>query len=254
MTRTPPKAATVAAMEADSAIALLAGASGLTGGYALEALLAAPDIGRVIAVSRRPLLGREHPRLANRIVQFDHLESQLKGFTADVALCCLGTTLRKAGSQQRFRAVDVDCVLAFARAARQANARRFVVISSAGANPGARNFYLRTKGQMEEGLQTIGFESLDILQPSLLLSWRGEMRPMELIASALMPLVNPLLRGNYLQFRGISARTVARAMLGASRSGRRGVQRYTYEGIEALARVNSRTPPLVSPKAPARAR
>jgi len=226
----------------------------MTGGYALEALLSAPDIGRVIAVSRRPLLGREHPRLANRIVQFEHLESQLKGVTADMAFCCLGTTLRKAGSQEGFRAVDVGCVLAFARAARQAGARRFVVISSVGANPAARNFYLRTKGEMEQGLQQIGFESLDILQPSLLLSWRGEMRPMELIASACMPLVNPLLRGNYLPYRAISARTVARAMLGASRSGRRGVQRYTYEGIEALTRVTSRTPPLVSPKAPARAR
>ncbi|HEY2340414.1 MAG TPA: oxidoreductase, partial [Steroidobacteraceae bacterium] len=114
--------------ERDGSVALLAGASGLTGGLALDALLAAPDVSRVIAVTRRPL-GREHPRLANRIVQFERLESQLKGSVADVALCCLGTTLRKAGSQQRFRAVDVDAVLTFARAAKAANARRFVVMS-----------------------------------------------------------------------------------------------------------------------------
>src|SRR5215469_1062680 len=111
--------------EAEGRVVLLAGASGVTGGFVLDQLLAAPDIARVIAVSRRPLQ-REHPRLANRIVQFERLESQLKGLACDVALCCLGTTLRQAGSQQRFRAVDVDAVLAFARAARAANAQRFV--------------------------------------------------------------------------------------------------------------------------------
>jgi uncharacterized protein YbjT (DUF2867 family) len=240
--------------EADGSVALLAGASGLTGGLALDALLAAPDVSRVIAVTRRPL-GREHPRLANRIVQFERLESQLKGSVADVALCCLGTTLRKAGSQQRFRAVDVDAVLIFARAAKAANARRFVVMSSVGADPRARNFYLRTKGDMEDELEGVGFESLDILQPSMLLAWRAEMRPLELVASALMPLIAPLLRGKYLPYRAIGARTVAAAMLGATRSGRRGVQRYTYEGIQALARLTApRTRPLTQSKAPARAR
>jgi len=240
--------------EGEGSVALLAGASGLTGGYTLDALLGAPDVSRVIAVTRRPL-GRENSRLANRIVQFERLESQLKGTSCDAALCCLGTTLRKAGSQQRFRAVDVDCVLAFARAARAANARRFVVMSSVGANPNSRNFYLRTKGEMEEELEGIGFESLDILQPSMLLAFRAEMRPLELVASALMPLAAPLLRGKYAPYRAISARTVAAAMLGAMRSGRRGVQRYTYEGIEALARLTApRTRPLAPAKAPARAR
>jgi uncharacterized protein YbjT (DUF2867 family) len=240
--------------DGDGSVALLAGASGLTGSLALDGLLAAPDISRVIAVTRRPL-GREHPRLANRIVQFERLESQLKGSVADVALCCLGTTRRKAGSQPRFRAVDVDAVLTFARAAKAANARRFVVMSSVGADPRARNFYLRTKGDMEEELEGVGFESLDILQPSMLLAWRAEMRPLELVASALMPLIAPLLRGKYLPYRAIGARTVAAAMLGATRSGRRGVQRYTYEGIQALARLTApRTRPLTQSKAPARAR
>ena len=240
--------------EGQGSVALLAGASGLTGRRTLDALLAAPDVSRVIAVTRRPV-GGEHPRLANRIVQFERLESQLKGTLCDVALCCLGTTLRKAGSQQRFRAVDIDCVLTFARAAKAANARRFVVMSSVGADPNARNFYLRTKGEMEEDLEGVGFESLDILQPSMLLAWRAEMRPLELAASALMPLAAPLLRGKYAPYRAISARTVASAMLGATRSGRRGVQRYTYEGIQALARLTSpRTRPLAPAKASARAR
>jgi uncharacterized protein YbjT (DUF2867 family) len=240
--------------EAEATVVLLAGASGLTGRLVLDQLLAAADITRVIAVSRRSL-GREHPRLANRIVQFEQLETQLKGVTCNAALCCLGTTLRKAGSQERFRVVDIDAVLSFARAARAANARRFVVMSSAGSDPSSRNFYLRTKGEMEEDLEGVGFESLDILQPSMLLSWRDEMRPLELAGRLLMPLANPLLRGRYAQYRGISASTVAAGMLGAIRSGRRGVQRYTYEGIAALARLTAaRTPPVPPTKAPAGAR
>jgi len=226
--------------EPDTKVALLAGASGLTGGYVLDAFLAAPDVSRVVALSRRPL-GREHPRLANRIVQFERLGVQLQGVNCDVALCCLGTTIRQAGSQQRFRAVDLDCVLSFARVARAANAQRFVVMSSVGADPQARNFYLRTKGEMEEQLAAVGFASLDILQPSVLLAWRAEMRPLELAARLLMPLVNPLLLGRYAAWRGVPARTVAAAMLGATRSGRRGLQRYTWTGIEALSRLAART-------------
>lgn len=238
----------------DARIVLLAGASGFTGTRALDALLEAPDITRVIAVSRRPL-GREHSRLANRFVKFEAIETQLKGVSCDAALCCLGTTIRRAGSQAEFRAVDVGAVVAFARAARAAGARRFVVISSVGANPESRNFYLRTKGEMEGQLESLGFESLDILQPSMLLGWRAEMRPLELLGVIFMPLINPLLAGKYQVYRGIAARTVAQAMLGATRSGRRGVQRYTYAGIEALARLSApRARTLPPPKAPARAR
>jgi uncharacterized protein YbjT (DUF2867 family) len=235
--------------DAPAKIALLSGANGLTGGYALDALLGAPEISRVLAVSRRPLL-REHSRLANRIVQFERLETQLKGTSCDVALCCLGTTIRQAGSQQRFRAVDLDGVLAFARVARAGNAQRFVVVSSVGADPNSRNFYLRTKGEMEEGLEALRFPSLDILQPSMLLGWRSEMRPLELLGRALMPLVNPFLGGKYAQYRGIHARVVGAAMLGAVRSGRRGVQRYTWDGILALARLGGpRSAAPAQPKA-----
>ena len=234
-------------------VALLAGASGLTGSYVLDALLEAPDFGRVIAVTRRPL-AREHARLANRIVQFDRMEAQLQGVTCDVALCCLGTTLARAGSRESFREVDVDYVVAFARTARAARAQRFVVMSSAGADSRSRNFYLRTKGEMEEGLAAVGFPALDILQPGLLLAWRQEMRPLELAAMAFMPLANPFLVGRRAAFRAISARKVAAAMLGAARSGRAGVQRYVNPGIHALARLTAQRAAPASERKPARAR
>src|SRR5262245_48340341 len=195
-------------VDSEFRVALLAGASGLVGAYVLDALLDAPDFGRVFAITRRPL-GREHSRLANRIVQFDKLESQLKGQTCHVAFCCLGTTIKQAGSQDAFRQVDLEHVLAFARAARVAQAQRFVVVSSAGANAQSKNFYLRVKGEMELALETLKFPALDILQPSLLLGWRGELRPLELLMTAVMPVVNPLLTGTRLPFRAISARKVA---------------------------------------------
>jgi uncharacterized protein YbjT (DUF2867 family) len=235
-------------------VALLAGASGLLGGYVLDALLDAPDFGRVYALSRRPL-GREHPRLANRIVQFDKLETQLKGLTCHVAFCCLGTTLKRAGSEKAFRQVDFDYVLAFARAARVAQAQRFVVVSSAGANAQSKQFYLRVKGEMEQALEGLQFTSLDILQPSLLLALRRELRPLELAATVVMPLVNPFLGGSRQYLRAISARTVAAAALGAARSGRRGVYRYTYQGLQTLATSKPvRTVTPVNPKAQSGAR
>jgi uncharacterized protein YbjT (DUF2867 family) len=223
-------------MEGEPKIALLAGASGFVGNLALDALLDSSDVGRVFAITRRPL-GREHPRLANRIIQFEKIESQLKGLTCQFALCCLGTTLRQAKSEQAFRQADVDAVLAFARTAKAAQAQRFVVVSSVGADPSSKNFYLRTKGEMEQALMGVGFQCLDILQPSVLLGWRREIRPLELAAVAVMPLVNPFLTGKREPFRGIPARTVAAAMVGVTRSGRRGVQRYTYSAIQALSRI-----------------
>jgi uncharacterized protein YbjT (DUF2867 family) len=222
--------------EAEQKVILLAGASGYVGNLALDALLDSTDISRVYAITRRPL-GREHPRLANRTVQFEQIESQLKGLTCHAALCSLGTTIRQAGSEPAFRKVDFDAVLAFARTAKAAQAQRFVVVSSAGADPKSKTFYLRTKGEMEEALVGVGFTSLDILQPSLLLGWRREIRPLELLGSAFAPLVNPFLTGKRELFRAIPARTVAAAMAGVTRSGRRGVQRYTYSAIQSLARI-----------------
>ena len=216
-------------------VALLAGASGFVGGYVLDSLLDAPDFTRVFAISRRPL-GREHPRLANRIVQFEKLETQLKGLQCQVAFCCLGTTMKQAGSEKAFRQIDHDLVLSFARVAKAAQAQRFIVVTSAGADASSKNLYLRVKGEVEQELERMGFQSLDILQPGLLLGWRrNDLRPLELLASVAMPLVNPFLSGSRIGFRGIAARTVAAAALGAARSGRRGVYRYTWPSLQQLA-------------------
>ena len=157
----------------------------------MQALLEAPDYSRVFALTRRPL-GREHPKLANRIVVFERMATQLKGLVANDAFCCIGTTIAEAGSQEVFREADLDAVLLFAEAARAAGATRFAVVSSVGASSSSKKFYLRTKGEMEDAVTAMGFASVDIFQPSLLLGPRKQVRTMELIGGLLSPLINPL--------------------------------------------------------------
>jgi hypothetical protein len=193
-------------------------------------------------VTRRPL-GCEHFRVANRIVQFEQLERQLLGLRCQVAFCCLGARAAERGVQESLERVDVGYTLAFARAARAAGAQRFVVLSAAGADPAAKSAYLRAKGELEQALAALGFASLDIFQPALLLGWPVEGRPAELLLRAVMPLLNPLLTGARSSQRGISVRTTAEAMLGVMRSGRRGMQRYGYQAICALSQIKPRRSP-----------
>jgi uncharacterized protein YbjT (DUF2867 family) len=226
-------------------IALVAGATGLVGGLLLKTLLDAPDYARVYALPRRPM-GKEHPKLANRVVSFQRMGEQLKGLTAHDAYCCIGTTIAQAGSEEAFREVDIDAVLLFAQAARAAQVNRFVVVSSVGANTSSKKFYLRTKGEMEDAITAAGFASVDIMQPSLLLGSRKQMRPLELAGTIFAPIVNPLLTGTREVYRAIPAEVVARAMLGASRRGARGVYRYTHAAIQQLAVIRA-PQPLVAP-------
>ena len=220
--------------------AVLAGASGLAGAELLKLLLGVEDYQRVHAVSRRPL-PFDHARLANRIMPLEQVETRLTGFQCQDAFCCIGSTRRKAGSDEELRRIDVDLVLSFARAARACGAQRFIVVSSAGAAAASRHAYLCNKAEMEAGLADLKFASLDVLRPGPLLGWRDELRPAEIAATVLMPLLNPFLGGKLQQYRGIAARDLAAAMLGAARSMRRGVYVYAGDALRTLARAGRRT-------------
>jgi len=225
-------------------VALVAGSSGLIGGLLITSLIEAPDYSRVFALSRRPL-GREHPKLANRIVVFERMAEQLKGLTAQDAFCCIGTTIAEAGSEEAFREADLDAVLLFAQTARAAGCTRFVVVSSVGASSDSPKFYLRTKGEMEEAITQLGFPSVDIFQPSLLLGPRKQVRPIEITGKIFAPLINPFLTGAREVYRPIEAKTVARGMIGAARRGGRGIYRHTYAAIRQLAEFK----PVLAPVA-----
>ena len=132
--------------------ALLAGATGLVGGHLLRRLFADPRYRQVIAVSRKEL-GIEHPKLRPVITDFDAIEAAVAGLgeTVDDAFCALGTTVKTAGSRAAFRRVDFGYVVAFARAARAAGAQRLMLVSAMGASARSGIFYLRVKGETEEG-------------------------------------------------------------------------------------------------------
>jgi uncharacterized protein YbjT (DUF2867 family) len=183
----------------------VAGATGLVGRETLRGLLADQEFARVVAWTRRPTELRD-PRLDERVVDFEQLDAAFTGSLADAAVCCLGTTRRQAGSKARFRRVDYEYVLAFARAAQRAGVKHFVVVTALGANPRSLMFYNRVKGELEQSLNALGFETLSIVRPSLLLGERNERR----VAERLFAPVARILPSRY---RAIEARTVARAIV-----------------------------------------
>jgi uncharacterized protein YbjT (DUF2867 family) len=221
-------------------IVWLAGASGMVGSRVLEALLQTPEFGRVIAVTRRPL-GRDSLRLANRIVPFTQLELQLKGQSCDTALCCLGASYKEAGSEAAFRESVQVIVLAYARAARAAGARRFVMLSCQSANSASRRTAARVLGETLDALTGLNFESLDLLLPGPLLGLRRGAGLSQLLSMTAALALWPLQVGARESRRAVGASRVAAAMLGAAQSGRRGVYRYEFSGIQALARMRGRT-------------
>jgi len=181
---------------------LLAGATGLTGEHLLDRLLNEPTVSRVLAPTRKPLV--KHQRLDNPIGELQTLLPLLTG-QLDTAFCCLGTTIKQAGSQAAFRAVDHDLVLAVGQRARALGARHFLVISALGANAHSSVFYNRVKGEMEEALKAQNWPQLTIVRPSLLLGPRSDFRLGERLAA-------PLMRWLPGKFRGIRACTLARAL------------------------------------------
>jgi uncharacterized protein YbjT (DUF2867 family) len=178
---------------------LLAGATGLVGSRVLALLPDAVPVGR-----------RATERPCEIVADFAALPPLPP---ADVAICALGTTIRAAGSQAAFRAVDYDAVLAFARAAQAAGVSRFIVVTAVGADAGSSVFYSRVKGEVERDLAALGFARLDIIQPGLIIGPRPERRPVEAFFQAAVPLLNPLLVGGLARYGGVDAETVAAAIV-----------------------------------------
>lgn len=216
--------------------ALLAGASGLVGRYVLDQLVAAPEYARVVAVGRRPL-EFEHPKLVEVVASFDALDRLPEPLRGDDAFCCLGTTMKRAGSREAFRAVDHGAVLAFAWAAHRGGARRFFLVSAMGADPESRFFYNRVKGETEEALGVLGFDTLGIFRPGLLRGPREEYRFGERLGTAALALARPLLVGSWQRYQPVHAAVVARAMVRTSLGKERGVLTCESDEIQDLGRA-----------------
>lgn len=214
--------------------AVLLGASGMVGGFCLKSLLDSRDYRRVVVMTRRELALPANSKLEQKIVSFDAMSAADFAGANDV-FCALGTTIRKAGSQEAFQRVDLEYPLAAAMQGLSAGATQFLLVSSAGADAAAKNFYLRTKGELEQKLGELGYKALHIFRPGLLLGKREEVRPGELFATKIAPLVNLTLWGPLRHFRSIAAEAVGQAMVAAASQGKTGTLHYEYDQIRRLA-------------------
>ncbi len=214
--------------------ALLLGASGLVGGHALNLLLADPAYDRVIVLVRRSL-SRQQSKLEQHAVDFEQLEKHAPLKRVHDVFCCLGTTIKKAGSQAAFRRVDFEYPVTAAKLAAQNGAEQFLLVTAVGANPGSAIFYNRVKGEVEEAIQKLPFRAIHIFRPSLLVGHRAEFRFGEKVGEILMKSFAFLLVGRRRKYRPIAALAVAAAMINVAKMSLTGVHIHESDKTQELA-------------------
>ena len=210
--------------------ALIVGATGMVG-RAVVAHSSAP----LTILARRDVVGLpSHHKLI--VAPSEGWADIIAAEKPSALISCLGTTIRQAGSQDAFRAVDHALVLSVARAARAGGAAHMIAVSSVGAKPEAGNFYLRTKGETEDGLRALGFDRLDLLRPGLLTGHReGPPRLGEGIAIVAAPVMDALLHGSLRRYRSVPGEVVAKAIVALTAQGGSGVHIHENDAIRALA-------------------
>ncbi|MFN3403527.1 MAG: NAD(P)H-binding protein [Cytophagaceae bacterium] len=191
--------------------AIVLGATGLIGKYLVKMLLEDPDYNKVIILVRRPV-SYQSEKAEVVITDFSNPESYAHYIKGDHFFCCIGTTIKKAGSKEEFRAVDFTIPVKMASLASSNGVSKFLVISSLGGNSDSGNFYLKTKGEMEAMIRKNHFRHIAILRPSLLLGDRDEVRTGESVAKYFMSFFKPFFLGSLKRFRPVHAESVARAM------------------------------------------
>lgn len=207
--------------------ALLFGATGLTGSALLDLLLKEDRIGKVKIFVRKPT-GITHPKLTEIIFDFEAMDKpeEIKG---DYLFSCLGTTLKKAGSKAVQQKIDRDYPVKIAQIAAQNGVGKYLMVSSVGADARSGNFYLRTKGEMENGvIEAMTAEKTRIFRPSFLLGDRKESRLGEKIGIILARLLNPLFVGGIRKYKGIDVVLLSKSMLYTALTGKSGLI-YEYD-------------------------
>jgi uncharacterized protein YbjT (DUF2867 family) len=198
---------------------MLVGATGLVGHCVLQQALADARVRQVVAPTRSAL--PPHPKLLNPLVDFDHLPDNADWWAVDAVVCTLGTTIKTAGSQAAFYRVDHGYPLQVARLALRQGAKAYALNSALGADPASRVFYSRTKGELEQDLQVLGYRSLTLVRPGLIGGERRQARPAEQLAVRLSTWLQPLLPRRY---RVVPADRIAHHLLQAALAAAPGVQ------------------------------
>ena len=205
-----------------SGASLVIGSTGLIGKKLIFEL--AKKDSEVIAIARRSISNLpENVSLLD--INFDDFLENGSLPSCDHIYICLGTTIKKAGSQSEFKKVDFDYCVSFAKKAREIGATKISLVSSVGANPHTKNFYLKTKGEVEEEIKKIDFQVINIFRPSLLLGRREESRFLEKIGQNLSSFINLFLIGYFRKYRSIKSSNVAYCMANCEQSD---VVRYFY--------------------------
>jgi uncharacterized protein YbjT (DUF2867 family) len=213
--------------------AVLLGASGLVGGFCLGALMDDPCYSRVMLFGRRQLPALTRAKVRQRVADLESLKAEDFAGAQDIFIA-LGTTIRKAGSQAEFRRIDLEMPLHLAAAAVRGGAEQLVVVSSVGADPRSGNFYLRTKGGLEQELAKLPFKAIHILRPSLLIGKRQEFRLGEALAMWIAPALDLLTLGPLRKYHSATAEMVGKAMVRAAQQGATGTHIYEHDQIVVL--------------------
>ncbi len=213
--------------------ALVIGATGLVGRELVQLLARENKYSTITVLTRRKSF--DHPLIKEVVADFSKLSAYKQEFIVDDVFCCIGTTIKKAGSQAEMTKIDLEYPVEIAKLAFGMGAKQLLAISAIGADSSSKIFYSRLKGEFEEHLQEIGFPSLTIVRPSLLLGARGEFRLGEKLSSYLLPPLHFMFVGRLRKYRGIKAQTVAAAMSKLAAENKSGVHILESDEIERRA-------------------
>jgi uncharacterized protein YbjT (DUF2867 family) len=214
--------------------AVIIGATGAVGRKLTPLIVASPRYDRVVILHRRTTPFARLAKVEERIGKLGTLEALVSGLKPEAVFCCIGTTQKIAGSTAAFQAIDRDIPVSLARWASGAGANVFLVVSSIGADARARSVYMRTKGEMEEGVKSAGLRSSYILRPALLKGERDEFRLAERIGNRALAIVDPVMIGPLKKYRAMPTETLARAMLACAEEAKPGVHVLESDVIQEL--------------------
>ncbi len=213
--------------------ALIVGATGLVGKYCLSYLLHDKNYSKVIVLARKELNIKD-PKVEVVIVDFNHLNNYSDKIVADEIYCCLGTTIRVAGSKENFSKVDYDFPKQIAEIAKRNGAKKMLIVTAMGANENSSIFYNTVKGKIESSLKNIAFDSLYIFRPSMLKGLRTEFRIGEKIGLFIMPFIELFMWGSLKKYKSIDAMVVANAMHQMAQANEQGVFIYESDQIQEI--------------------